>query len=123
MSDRARLDEAHAMRYARVCGSRHEQLDEIIDAGLSEEGLVELEESGIVLSAGTADVTPDDRKKLKGILDRLKTKKHPFAQCMRDLEKHKPEWSDQRRKETCAVLKDINEGTTKWRKGRQKAAT
>ena len=56
---------------------------------------------------GTENVSPADRKKLSGIIARLRGKKHAFTTCMRDLAKHKPEWTEDRRKKTCAVLKQI----------------
>lgn len=78
------------------------QLEHLLDAiGLSE---AKIEEA---VKLGTANVSPADRKRLKGIIDRLRTKPHPFTQCMRDLRKHHPEWSDDRRKRTCAVLKQL----------------
>lgn len=57
---------------------------------------------------GTADVSPAARVKLKGILKRLAKQAHPFTQCMSDLREHKPEWSDDRRKKTCNVLKALS---------------
>lgn len=57
---------------------------------------------------GTADVSPAARVKLKGILKRLAKQAHPFTQCMKDLAEHKPDWSDDRRKKTCNVLKALS---------------
>lgn len=85
--DRARRGEELAER----------KIDDLLDRiGLSDSVLL-----------GTANVSPADRKKLSGIINRLRGKKHAFTQCMRDLEKHHPEWSDDRRKRTCAVLKAL----------------
>lgn len=70
---------------------------------------------------GTADVTPSDRAKLKGILAHYKGKAHPFTACYRDQIKHG--LSPDHAKRRCAVIKDLNEGTTKWRnKAKEEAA-
>jgi len=92
------LDLAQADRLARGEALADAKIEHLMDAiGLSEEAI----------SLGTADVSPAARKKLKGIIDRLRTKPHPFTQCMQDLRKHRPDWSEQRRKETCNVLKSL----------------
>lgn len=106
---------AEVVNLADAQVSRRAREEEIlltrIDSLLDEIGLSQEEVDRIALS--TADVTPDDRKKLKGILSRLAKLKHPFSQCMRDLAKHRPEWSDDRRKKTCAVLKQISHPQSK----------
>jgi hypothetical protein len=71
-------------------------LDEI---GLSDERLVELA------------VSPADREKLKGILQRLARQKHPFSQCMRDLAKHRADLPEESRKRICGRLKSMIKGT------------
>lgn len=77
------------------------QIDSMLDTvGLSEADVERI-------SLGTENVSPEDRKKLKGIIARLAKKAHPFTTCMADLRKHHPEWSDDRRKKTCAVLKQL----------------
>ncbi len=60
-----------------------------------------------------ADVSPEDRKKLSGILAWMMRSPHPFTKCHKALLAHG--WSDDRAKKTCAVLKDVATGTTKWR--------
>ena len=71
----------------------------------------------MAVSKGTADVTPADKKKLNGILDHYKGMAHPFTACVRDNTKR---FGPEGAKKVCAVLKDLNEGTTKWRKGPKK---
>ena len=68
----------------------------------------------MAISKGTADVTPSDRKKLAPLLRHYKRMAHPFTQCVKDNTKR---FGLERAKAYCAVLKDLNEGTTKWRKG------
>lgn len=64
---------------------------------------------------GTADVSPEDRKKLAGLLKYYAKKPHPFTACRRDQMKHGlPEEHANRR---CAVIKDLIEGNTHWRNG------
>jgi hypothetical protein len=70
-----------------------QRLDKV---GLSEELLL-----------GAENVGPEARKKLKGIIARLRKNPHPFTQCMQDLREHQPGWSESRRKKTCAVLKQL----------------
>ncbi len=62
-----------------------------------------------------ADVSPEDKKKLKGILKWMAKSPHPFTKCKKALLAHG--WSEERANKTCAVLKDVQRGTTKWRKG------
>lgn len=103
------LSQAQEHRRARVDVSADRHTDEILDhVGLSEDDVVRLSESGVVL--GTANVGPEARKKLKGIINRLRTKPHKFTTCMNDLRKNHPEWSDDRRKKTCNVLKQLAGG-------------
>lgn len=71
-------------------------LDEI---GLSDDRLIELA------------VSPADREKLKGILQRLARQKHPFSQCMRDLAKHRADLPEESRKRICGRLKSMIKGT------------
>lgn len=99
-----RLDSAQSDRRARGEIFALDQADALLDTvGLSE---------SVALS--TADVSPEDRKKLKGIIARLRTKDHPFTTCMNDLAKNQPAWSMDRRKKTCAVLKQLaGKGGTK----------
>lgn len=85
---------------------RRRRGDETLDAW-AEELLDSVGLTESRLNLGTDNVSPADREKLKGILKRLASKAHPFTQCMRDLEKNHPEWPDDRRKRTCAVLKQL----------------
>ena len=57
---------------------------------------------------GTADVTPSDRKKLKGIILHYAKQKHPFTACYRDQIKHG--LSDDNAKRRCAVVKALGKG-------------
>lgn len=99
MSARAQLIRAHEGRRRRLEAAVERQIDTRLDAvGLSERSVENL---------GTADVSPADRTKLKGIIARLARQKKPFSVCMRDLRKHQPDWSDERRKRTCQTLKTL----------------
>lgn len=69
-------------------------------------------------SKGTANVSPGDMKKLKGLLAHYAKKAHPFTACVRDQKKHG--LSDDHAKKRCAVLKDLIKGTTKWRSTERK---
>lgn len=62
---------------------------------------------------GAADVSPEDKKKLKGILAHYAKMAHPFTACKRDQIKHG--LSEEHANRRCAVIKDIIRGTTKWR--------
>lgn len=66
---------------------------------------------------GTGDVTAGDRKKLAGLLKHYRAEAKPFTACKRDQMKHG--LSEEHANRRCAVIKDLIEGTTKWRKGRQ----
>lgn len=91
------LSDAQADRRARAELLLERETEDLLNrVGLTE-----------ALVLGTENVSPADRKKLSGIINRLRGKKHAFTQCMRDLAKHHPEWSDDRRKRTCAVLKAL----------------
>lgn len=62
-------------------------------------------------SRGTANVSPADMKKLKGLLSHYRKKPHPFRSCVRDNRKR----FGPRTEAMCAVLKDLIKGTTSWR--------
>jgi murein L,D-transpeptidase YcbB/YkuD len=62
---------------------------------------------------GTADVTAGDLKKLSPLLAHYKGMVHPFTECKKDQLKHG--LSEEHANRRCAVIKDLNEGTTKWR--------
>lgn len=89
-----KLDEAQEQRRQRLIGAQdHSDEDFLNRIGLTEELCTQLA------------IGPQARQKLKGIIGRLRKLPHPFTQCMRDLKKHKPEWSEDRRKRTCQTLK------------------
>lgn len=88
------IDRAHARRRARA----ELLIEQDVERRLNELGLTE--QKCIELA-----IDPKERVQLKGIIARLRKLPHPFTQCMRDLRKHKPEWSDDRRKRTCQSLK------------------
>jgi hypothetical protein len=64
---------------------------------------------------GAGDVTPAEKKRLKGLLAKYG---NDFTQCVKDQKKHG--LSDDHAKRRCAVLKDVAQGTTKWRSGGKK---
>jgi len=68
-------------------------------------------------SKGTANVSPNDMRRLKGLLKHYAKKKHPFTSCVRDNTKR---FGPERAKKVCAVLKDLIRGTTKWRSTERK---
>lgn len=57
---------------------------------------------------GTADVTPEDRKKLKGIILHYKKMAHPFTKCYNDQIKHG--LPSEHAKRRCAVVKMLGQG-------------
>lgn len=67
-------------------------------------------------SKGTANVSPDDMKKLRPLLRHYAKKAHPFRACVRDNRKR----FGPRTNAVCAVLKDLIKGTTKWRSSERK---
>jgi hypothetical protein len=54
---------------------------------------------------GIANVTPEDIKKLKGILAKYRSARHPFTECKRDQMKHG--LSEDHANRRCAVLKQL----------------
>jgi hypothetical protein len=58
-------------------------------------------------------VSPEHRKKINSIVKYYRKKPHPFRACVRDNRKR----FGPRTEQVCAVVKDMAEGTTKWRKG------
>lgn len=64
---------------------------------------------------GAGDVTASDKRKIKGFLAKYG---NDFTQCVKDQKKHG--LSDDHAKRRCAVIKDVAQGTTKWRKGGKK---
>ena len=73
-------------------------------------------EQAVNIKLTQADVSPEDKKKLHGILKWMAKSPKPFTKCYDALLAHG--WSTDRAKKTCAVLKDIVRGTTQWRKGK-----
>lgn len=72
------------------------------------------------VAKGHADVGPEARKKLKGLLDFYRKKPHPFAACVKDNTKRFGKDGAER---VCATLKDIEQhDDTHWRKGGGKIA-
>lgn len=59
-------------------------------------------------------VSPEAKHKLRGILNHYKGMAHPFDTCVADNSKR---FGPDRARRICAVVKDLNERTTKWRKG------
>jgi hypothetical protein len=56
---------------------------------------------------------PAARGHLQNLIDYYMKKPHPFTECVRDNTKR---FGEDGAKRVCAVLKDMGEGTTKWRK-------
>src|ERR1041385_8479492 len=67
-------------------------------------------------SKGTANVSAADVKKLRGLMKYYAKKPKPFTACVRDNRKRFGPLTEK----YCAVLKDLIEGNTKWRKGGNK---
>lgn len=67
-------------------------------------------------SKGTANVSPADMKKLRGLLSHYRKKAHPFTACVRDNRKRFGPLTEK----YCAVLKDLIEGNTHWRNQKKK---
>ena len=59
-------------------------------------------------------VTPENRKKVSGLVRFYMKKPHPFTACVRDNTKR---FGPERAKRVCAVVKDLGHGGTGWRKG------
>jgi hypothetical protein len=59
-------------------------------------------------------VSPSAKGKLKGILNHYKGMAHPFTSCVKDNTKR---FGPEGAKKVCAVVKDLNEKSTGWRKG------
>jgi hypothetical protein len=76
---------------------------------IRENRLLEHRIDEILLSA--KNVSPADKKKLRGLLRHYAKKKHPFTACVRDNRKRFGPGTEA----VCATLKDVIRGTTKWR--------
>jgi hypothetical protein len=59
------------------------------------------------------DVRPDARAHLRNLINYYMRKRHPWAECVRDNSRR---FGPEGAKRVCAVLKDLGEGTTRWRK-------
>jgi len=68
----------------------------------------------IGLMLGSRDVSPDAKRKLKGLLKHYAKKPRPFTACVRD---NRERFGQKGAERVCATLKDIIRGTTKWRGG------
>lgn len=67
-------------------------------------------------SRGTANVSPKDMEHLHPLIAHIAKKgAHFFTNCMNTKGIIAKFPSPERRRQTCAVLKDLHEGTTKWR--------
>ena len=60
-------------------------------------------------------VTPQNKSRLRGLMQYYAKKPHPFRACVRDNRKR----FGPRTEGVCAVLKDLIMNTTKWRRGNQ----
>jgi hypothetical protein len=69
---------------------------------------------GAIPGINWTQVTPAERARLQGLIEHYRKKPHPFTACVRDNEKR---FGPDRVKRICAVLKDLIEGGTDWRKG------
>lgn len=56
---------------------------------------------------------PAARGHIQSLIDYYMKKPHPFTECVRDNTKR---FGPEGAKRVCATLKDMGEGTTKWRK-------
>lgn len=64
------------------------------------------------LLADADSVTPEDKRKLRGILRHYAKQRHPFRACVRDNTKR---FGKEGAERVCATLKDVIRGTTRWR--------
>ena len=64
-------------------------------------------------------VSPDARKRINPIVQHYRKSAHPFSECVRDNTKR---FGPERAKRVCAVVKDMGQGRTTWRKGGGKVA-
>lgn len=71
----------------------------------------------VVLSS--ADVGPEARAHLRGLLKHYAKSPHPFRECVRDNMKR---FGPGRTEKVCATLKDMIRGTTRWRHGSEGVA-
>lgn len=108
-----RLSEARAVRKALVNPVKAKTVDEAVEEAV-EVILAEVGKPG----TNYKQVTPAERKRLKGLIEYYRKKKHPWRQCVEDNTKR---FGLERAKRVCSVLKDLIYNSTKWRKGPGKA--
>lgn len=87
---------------------------EFSENGASEDGS---DDGYLDVALAAKDVTPESKRKLKGILAHYRDKEHPFSACVADNTKR---FGKDGAEKLCATLKDLIEGDTKWR-GKDKA--
>lgn len=87
----------------------------LLSGGKLEEGWVgDLREEAGKPGTNFTQVTPENRKKVEPLVAHYRKQAHPFTACVRDNTKR---FGRERAERVCAVVKDMGEGTTKWRKG------
>jgi len=96
------IHDAHKRREAIIVG----RVDEAVEIILAEVG-----KPGI----NYKQVTPQNKARLRGLMQYYAKKPHPFRACVRDNRKR----FGPRTEGVCAVLKDLIMNTTKWRHGGQ----
>jgi HK97 family phage prohead protease len=67
----------------------------------------------LTLGKSAADVGPHARERLRSLIRFYMRQAHPWASCVRDNTRR---FGLEGAKKVCAVLKDLGEGTTRWRK-------
>lgn len=73
---------------------------------------LELDRLARVIRKGAENISPDDHRKLRGLLNYYRKKAHPFGACVRDNTKR---FGPEGAKRVCATLKDEIEGNPYWR--------
>jgi hypothetical protein len=114
-----RLAEAQDARRAR--GEQQARLDVEIVTNLLCDAVEEHSRTHLAGSSTVKNyqmVGPTTRKKLSGLLNHYRKMAHPFTACVRDNRKRFP--GPGQAEKVCAVLTDLEKGTTKWRKGGSK---
>lgn len=83
--------------------AREARADKLLDVRIDEQ-------VGLLFSA--ADVGPEQRHQLRGLLKHYAKQDRPFSACTRDNMKR---FGPGRTEKVCATVKDIIRGSTKWR--------
>jgi hypothetical protein len=78
-----------------------------------EAAATDLEKVETFSKPGTADVTPEDLKHLRPLLEHYRKSPKPFTSCKRDQIKHG--LSEDHANRRCAVIADLIHGSTNWR--------